>query len=350
MGLTFESEPKTGPARFIVVLLIVVLGLVFLWWKQSNLPQNPSEEAMIAPAATIIPAVNTAVAPGASGGVKLVYASVVDTDTTPALTADLYLAEAEHPDDGKGWAGIMGRTAVETYTVQAGDTLWGIATTFGLDVDTLRWSNPALARNPDLLSPGDELVILPVVGAYYTVAEGDSITKIAESYGVAEADITNYPPNNLSEPFTLTPGQTLIIPNGRKDAADAPPPALDEDYPFAWPLRGVITQGYNPDSHLALDIGAPYGSSVYATADGTVTYAAWARTGYGFTIIVDHGNGFQTLYAHLKGTFVSKGDTVTRGQVIGAVGSTGNSTGPHVHYEIRENRRRMNPLDYLKPQ
>lgn len=350
MGLTIEPESKTGSARFIVVLLIVVLGLFFLWWKQSNLPPTPTERAQLVPTATIVPAVNPAAVANASGGVKLVYASVVDTDTTPALTADLYLAEAEHAGNSEGWAGIMARTTVETYTVQSGDTLWGIASTFGLDVDTLRWSNPALAHNPDSLSPGDELVILPVVGAYYTVVDGDSIAKIAKNYGVAEADITNYLPNNLSEPFTLTPGQTLIIPNGRQDATDAPPPALDEDYPFAWPLRGVITQGYDPDRHLAIDIGAPYGASVYATADGTVTYAAWARTGYGFTIIVDHGNGFQTLYAHLKGTFVSKGDSVTRGQVIGAVGSTGNSTGPHVHYEIRENRQRMNPLDYLKPQ
>lgn len=349
MGLSLEPEPTSGPARFAVILTIVVLGLVFLWWRQNSLAHQPSESASgLVPTATI-PADTPSPAPQTpdANGVSLVYSAVVNTDTTPALTADLYLAEAEHPDPG--WSGVMGRTAVETYTVQSGDTLWGIATKFGLDVDTLRWSNPSLEHNPDLLSPGTDLTILPVIGAYYTVQPGDTVAKIAESFGVAEADITNYPPNELSEPFTLKPGQTLIIPNGRKNITPAPPPDLDADYPLAWPLRGIVTQGYIPGKHLAIDIGAPYGSTVYAAADGTVIHAQWARTGYGFTVIIDHGGGLQTLYAHLKGTLVSSGDTVSRGQAIGAVGSTGNSTGPHVHFEVRENRQRMNPLDYLKP-
>ncbi len=349
MGLSLEPEPNSGPARFAAILLIVVLGLVFLWWKQSTLNPARGSIAAFAPTATAVPAETPQPAnrtPDANG-VSLVYSAVVNTDTSPALTADLYLAEAEHPDPG--WTGIMGRTTVQTYTVQTGDTLWGIASKFGLDVDTLRWSNPSLEHNPDLLSPGVDLLILPVIGAYYTVQPGDTVAKIAETFGVAEADITNYPPNELSEPYTLKPGQTLIIPNGRKNIVPAAPPDLDEDYPLAWPLRGVVTQGYIPGKHLAIDIGAPYGSTVYAAADGTVIHAQWARTGYGFTVIVDHGNGLQTLYAHLKGTLVSSGDAVTRGQAIGAVGSTGNSTGPHVHFEVRENRQRMNPLDYLKP-
>lgn len=354
MGLSFEPEQKTGPARFAAILLIVVLGLVFLWWKQSHLQPDVLTEttADIAPTATFA-APETAATPAevvSSGGVSLVYSAVVNTDTTPALTADLYLADAEHPDDSAGWHGIMGRTGVETYTVQTGDTLWGIASSFGLDVDTLRWSNQSLEHNPDLLSPGDVLAILPVLGASYTVEAGDSIAKIAEKYGVADVDITNYPLNSLSEPYTLTPGQTLIIPNGKPNATPAPPPDLDEDFPVAWPLRGIVTQGYKPDSHLAIDIGTAYGSNVYAAADGTVIHAAWARTGYGYTIIIDHRNGLRTLYAHLKGALVSNGDFVARGQLIGAVGSTGNSTGPHVHFEVREENQRMNPLDYLKPQ
>jgi len=350
MGLSLEPEPNIGPARFAIILLIVVLGLVFLWWRQNTLATAPQKDGALLAATSTAPPPNTpspADTPDANG-VSLVYAAVVNTDTTPALTAELYLADAEHVD-APGWTGIMGRTAVQTYTVQSGDTLWGIATQFGLDVDTLRWSNPSLEHNPDLLTPGTDLVILPVLGAYYTVQSGDTVAKIAKNFGVADIDITNYPPNSLSEPFTLKPEQRLIIPNGRKNIAAAPPPDLDEDFPLAWPLRGIVTQGYIPGKHLAIDIGAPYGSTVYAAADGTVIHAEWARTGYGFTVIVDHGNGMQTLYAHLKGTLVSSGDSVSRGQAIGAVGSTGNSTGPHVHFEVRENHQRMNPLDYLKP-
>ncbi len=354
MGFSFEPEPRTGSARFIAIFIIVVLGLVFLWRQQNNLATQPDANTFLkfdtSPTPTVIS--ETQVITATQGQVSLVYSAVVDEETSPELTADLYLDDAEHPDSPV-WEGLMGRTAVETYTVQTGDTLWSIATQYGLSIDTLRWSNPALEHNPDLLVPGTDLIILPVNGVYYTVAEGDNLAKIAEKFGVADADVINYPGNALTEPFTLKSGQTLVIPNGREEAVTLPQPPADLDYPLAWPLLGIITQGYFPDRaenpHYAIDIGAPYGSNVYAADAGTVIHAQWARTGYGFTVIIDHGNGIKTLYAHLKGTFVSNGDIVTRGQLVGAVGSTGNSTGPHVHFEVRENNVRMNPLNYLKP-
>ncbi|MFQ5577818.1 MAG: peptidoglycan DD-metalloendopeptidase family protein [Anaerolineae bacterium] len=338
MGLSIGPEPKKRPLYLIVALIVAACGLALTWRLQNRLPALL--QAQLQPAPPQTPA-------GPSPGeVKLVYSTVVSANN-PALTAGLYLDDAEHSDNS-GWARAGGRTAIVTYTVQAGDTLWSIAGRFGLDVDTLRWSNPDLERNPDLLSVGAHLTILPVAGAYHTVRAGETLASIAAQYGVAEVDLTNYPLNSLLPPFNLRVGDRLIIPNGRKNVT-IPPPNPDLDFPLAWPLVGRITQGYT-GQHLALDIGAPYGAEVYAAAAGTVIHAQWARTGYGFTVIIDHGSSRQTLYSHLKGALVQAGQQVARGEVIGAVGSTGNSTGPHVHFEVREDGQRVNPLLYLKPE
>lgn len=243
------------------------------------------------------------------------------------------------------WTERGGREEIITYTVQSGDTLWSIAGQFDLDVDTLRWSNPELVGNPDLLAVGTELAILPVPGVYHTVESGETLISIAARYGVAEVDILNYPLNKLERADELLAGQKLVIPHGRQELArPTPQPSLDS--PLAWPLVGTITQGFS-DAHRALDIGAPYGSPVYAGAAGQVTRAGWARTGYGYTVIVDHGQGLGSLYSHMKGAWVQAGDWVERGQLIGEVGSTGNSSGPHVHVEVRVEGEQVNPLEYL---
>ncbi|MFQ6014100.1 MAG: peptidoglycan DD-metalloendopeptidase family protein [Anaerolineae bacterium] len=238
------------------------------------------------------------------------------------------------------------RSGVIIYIVEPGDTVWSIASRFGLDIDTLRWSNEELERNPDLLWVGQKLTILPIPGAYHTVQEGQTLSQIAEAYGVAMADIINYALNDLREPYRLREGQKLVIPYGRKRTWVPSKPALSPESPFAWPISGRITRGYGPDHH-ALDIGAPYGSPVYAARDGRVIHTGWARTGYGYMVILDHGNGLQSLYSHLKGTWVVVGQWVARGQIIGEVGSTGKSSGPHVHFEIRQDRTRVDPTDYL---
>jgi LysM repeat protein len=245
------------------------------------------------------------------------------------------------------WADHEGREEIVTYPVQVGDTLWNIALEFDLDVDTLRWSNPDLERNPDMLPVGMELAVLPMPGVYHTVQAGETVSGIAQRYGVAEADILNYPLNHLASPAGLQVGQRLVIPHGHKELA-RPTPQPSPESPFAWPLVGRITQPFR-DEHRAIDIGAPYGSPVYAGRAGTVIRSGWARTGYGYTVIIDHGQGLVSLYSHMKGQWVRVGDWVERGQLIGEVGSTGNSSGPHVHFEVRVDGERVNPLDYLPP-
>jgi len=234
---------------------------------------------------------------------------------------------------------------VIAYTVREGDSLWSIAARFGLDVDTLRWSNEDLARNPDLLSVGQELTILPVKGAYHTVQEGETVDAIALAYGVRPTVIMDYPLNDLQPPYRLKEGQKLVIPGGRRELY-WPKPDLSPGSPFAWPVVGQITQGYS-EKHPALDLGAPYGSPVYAAQAGTVTHSGWAKTGYGYTVILDHGEGMQSLYSHMKGTWVTVRQKVERGQLIGEVGSTGHSTGPHVHFELRVDGKRVDPSGYL---
>jgi LysM repeat protein len=240
------------------------------------------------------------------------------------------------------------RPQIITYTIQPGDNDWSIARRFGLDIDTLRFSNEWMRRNPDLIHPGKELVILPLPGAYHTVAAGDTLPSIAQRYGVSQADIVQFPLNKVNATGLLSPGQKLVIPHGRLDYADrilAPGPA--SGYALAWPMRGTLTQGYRA-GHLAIDIGSYYGAKVYASRGGRVTYARFSPDGWlGFRVIIVHDNGLQTSYSHLSGIFVEQGETVARGQVIGQLGSTGNSTGPHVHFEVWQDKAKVNPLGLM---
>lgn len=265
--------------------------------------------------------------------------------------------EPAAPDDAYGLGGApefanrrwdLLRPAIITYTIQPGDNDWAIARRFGLDIDTLRFANEWMRRNPDLIHPGKELVILPLQGAYHTVKEGDTLESIAQRYGVAAADIVQFPLNAINAAGLLRAGQKLVIPNGRLDYADriaAPGPA--RGYALAWPLRGEITQGYH-SGHLAVDIATFYGAKVYASRGGRVTYARFSPDGWlGFRVIIVHGNGLTTSYSHLSGIFVEEGQVVARGEVIGQLGSTGNSTGPHVHFEAWQGKAKVNPLGLM---
>ena len=242
----------------------------------------------------------------------------------------------------------MPRLWIITHTVTEGENIWSIAYSYGLDSDTLRWSNPDLARNPDLIYIGQELTILPVPGVYHTVKGNETVESLARAYGVEPEDITGYHLNHLKPPYHLVPGQKLVIPYGRK-TTHWPKPSLAPGYPFAWPAAGVVTKRFQ-SGHGAIDVAVAYDCPVYAARAGTVVRVDWDDSGYwGFWVVIDHGEGLRSYYAHLKGASVAVGQWVERGQEIGRMGSTGNSTGPHVHFEIRENGVRRDPLAYLPP-
>lgn len=244
------------------------------------------------------------------------------------------------------------RTEVITYTVQVEDTILGIAEKFHLNPNTIVWSNQELTDNPFLLEVGQQLFILPVDGVYHTVKEGDSIKKIASRYRVTPEKIVEFAPNGLSSvDDPLTPGQMLVVPDG--DATPPEPPARKaakapwRSRNFIWPAYGRLTQGFWLPAHPAIDIGAHQGASVVAADDGTVIQAGWSSYGYGNMVMIRHYDGAQTLYAHLSRIDVSPGEVVSRGQQIGLVGSTGRSTGPHLHFEVIIGGRNYNPLLYL---
>ncbi len=247
------------------------------------------------------------------------------------------------------------RLGIITYTVQLGDTVQAIAAQFDLDPTTIMWANPAVEDAPDLLRIGQELVILPIDGVYHTVKNNETLESIAKKYQVEVEAITSCPYNSLQPPdFTIEPGMKLVIPGGKKPWVPKVVTSYTGPIPdgargtglFRWPTLGYLTQGYWY-GHRAIDIGVPVGTAVYAADSGFVSFAGWTDIGYGYLIVIDHANGFATYYAHLSNIYVMAGQKVERGQVIGATGNTGWSTGPHLHFEIRYLGVPQNPRAYL---
>ncbi len=249
------------------------------------------------------------------------------------------------------------RIDIETYMVQPGDSVFGIAERFHVKPETIMWSNPVLESNPDLLRVGDKLTILPVNGVYHQVKAGETVAAIAKKYKVEPAAIVGFARNNLTnDTQALAAGTKLVVPGGEKpfvprvvSVYNGPMPkgALRGSGVFSWPTSGSITQQFW-NGHRAVDIASWIGNRVVAADSGFIVHAGWDNTGYGNLVIVNHGNGYMTYYAHLSKIFVRVGDAVGRGQQIGAVGSTGHSTGPHLHFEVRQNGVQQNPLRFLR--
>ncbi len=247
------------------------------------------------------------------------------------------------------------RLGIITYTVQAGDTVQAIADLFHLQATTIMWADSGIEDAPDLLRIGQTVNILPVDGVYHQVADGDSLESIAEAYQVTPEVIATCEYNSLQPPnYAIVPGMYVIVPGGEKPYVPKVVTTYTGSVPegargtgrFQWPVLGRITQGYWY-GHRAIDVGAPTGSAVVAADGGFVSFAGWTDVGYGYLIVIDHANGFATYYAHLSNIYVSSGQGVERGQVIGAVGSTGWSTGPHLHFEVRYYDAQHNPRVYL---
>ncbi len=247
------------------------------------------------------------------------------------------------------------RIGVVTHVVAAGDTLYALAQKYGLAAETLVWANN-MEQNPDLLRLGQQLVVLPLNGVYHTVGKKDTLESIAKQYKAKVADIVSLEANSLNAKNpVIAVGQKLIVPGGVKPTVvrrvqiytgPVPANASAGSGRFVWPTTGYITQAFKP-LHPALDIAGRIGLDVKASDSGYVVAAGWSDAGYGNYVVIDHKNGFQTLYGHLSRILVNAGDPVSKGTVIGLMGSTGRSTGPHLHFEVHQNGIQRNPFSYL---
>ncbi|HEY9088466.1 MAG TPA: M23 family metallopeptidase [Anaerolineaceae bacterium] len=263
------------------------------------------------------------------------------------------------------------RTNASRYTVQEGDSVFSIATEFKLQPESVLWANTeTLNDDPQMLEVGLDLNIPPIDGVFYKWKEGDTVQGVADKYKVTPDVILGYPGNRLdmTDP-KITPGDYIMIPGGRGqiqvwvvptiprgkagvslgfDTCDTSNSVGFGTGTFMWPAPNKMVSGNDYWSgHLAIDIGAGMGQYIYASDGGVVVYAGAISGGYGNMVMIDHGNGYQTLYAHLSQVNTRCGASVTQGQVIGLAGSSGNSTGAHLHFEVRYMGGFVNPWSVL---
>ncbi|MCA2000341.1 MAG: peptidoglycan DD-metalloendopeptidase family protein [Chloroflexi bacterium] len=276
------------------------------------------------------------------------------------------------------------RQDIVIYTVQDGDTVFGIAEKFGLEPQTILWGNySVLLDDPHALRPGQTLNILPVDGVYWEWLGGIPFGEWAKFYGVTAADIIEFPGNKLDpnsvgdyNNANIKAGTWLIIPGGKREFVNwSAPLGVTRENPasarvlgegvcdpvsggavgygtYVYPTNKHYLSGFDyseQTNHRGIDLAGSEGEGVYATDAGVVVYSGWNDYGYGNMIMIDHGNGFQSLYAHLSAIYRGCGQSVGQGETIGAIGSTGRSSGPHLHFELMTATWKVNPWDYLPP-
>ena len=238
--------------------------------------------------------------------------------------------------------GKSGTGQISVYVVRDGDTLGEIALMFGVSTNTIIWANDIRGSS---IKVGQELVILPISGVRHVVKSGDTLKSIATKYKADLADILSY--NGLASDAKIKSGDIVIIPDGvisitKTTPAQSSGTRIYQSYPTyaGYYLRPIVggrkSQGVH-HGHNGVDLAAPIYTPILASADGKViiSRSGGYNGGYGTYVVISHANGTQTLYAHMSVNSVSTGQNVAQGQVIGAVGSTGRSTGPHLHFEVR---------------
>ena len=270
------------------------------------------------------------------------------------------------------------RLEVITYQVQQGDSLFGIAEKFSLNPESILWGNfDVLQDDPHRLKPDQELNIPPVDGTLYEWHEGDGLNGVARFFGVELGEIIQWPTNHLEPDIDpdnpdIASGMLLVIPGGTRALVSWSAPRISRANPsvarvlgpgacgsiydgvvgsgtFIYPTPSHFVSGFDYSSiHPAIDLAGSTGNAIFASDSGVVVYAGWNDWGYGYVIVLDHGNGWQTLYAHLSAVNVVCGQSVNQGDVIGAMGSTGNSSGAHLHFEIMHDEYgKVNPHNFL---
>lgn len=360
MGLG-ESLLRSGTNLFSIAAIVVVILLVQAFNTQRANPVSGNSDQTSGPAPTV----------------------EVDIHSIPALENPLITGISRSAQIHTNIPSRP-RNEITNYTVQEGDTVFGIAEKFGLQPQTILWGNyNILLDDPHSLKPGQELNILPVDGVYWEWLGGIPFGDWAEFYGVTAADIIEYPSNKIDPNAVgdyananIKTGTWLIIPNGKREFVNwSAPLGVTRENPasarvlgqgacepvsggavgygtYVYPTNKHFLSGFDYNektNHRGIDLAGSEGEGVYAADAGVVVYSGWNNYGYGNMIMIDHGNGFQSLYAHLSAIYRGCGQSVGQGEAIGAVGSTGRSSGPHLHFELMTATWKVNPWDYLPP-
>lgn len=265
--------------------------------------------------------------------------------------SDLHTAIPNRPDE-----------KVRSYTVTKGDSVFEIAARFKIKPETVLWANyEQLDDNPDMISVGMPLLVPPTNGVLYKWQDGDTVDGVAGKFDTKPEDILAWSGNNIDlVEQNIDPGTLIFVPGGHREFRQWLIPTIPRGNAgvspelygsgacsgnfsgaygsgaFIWPAANHVLSGNDYWSgHLGIDIAAGEGAQIYAADSGVVVFAGWANGGYGNMVMIDHGNGYQTIYAHLSSATAGCGRSVSQGAIIGYAGSTGNSTGAHLHFEVR---------------
>lgn len=349
-----EKKPMNPSRKFTLIswglTVLLVLGAgAFVYWRLQAQPvpvvMAPTQDAQSAQ-------------PGAPAVAAIPQGSQVSLLSLPAMGRGLVL---------KTTIPARPRYTVLDHTVARGDSVFGISKEFSIKPDSLLWANfDLLNDSPDSLRPGQELSVPPTDGVLYKWKAGDTIEKVAAAYKAKTEDILNWPGNNLdlTDPQPAV-DQLVMIPGGWRESKAFTLPTITRGRgtgttgiggsacgaggavgsgAFIFPTGNHFLSGNDYYAgHLGIDLAIGLDEPVYAADSGVVTMASGSSGGYGNVVMIDHGNGYSTVYAHLNTINVSACQSVGRGQVIGGAGTTGNSTGVHLHFEVRKGGANIDP-------